>query len=96
MAKFFIRNQIYYIYLLSSINIPMGTQINKTTDCKVAWYSTRIWLRDLSLNSVNWVCPTELWEESWKEIKQSKKKMKSKYDKHRYNYTKYTIKDIDL
>jgi hypothetical protein len=51
-------------------------------------------LRELLTTTEEWVCPPELWEEARKEIIQSKERVKSTYDKHRHNQTKYTVCEV--
>lgn len=51
-------------------------------------------LRELSMTTDDWKCPAELWEEARKEIDQNKEKVKTEYDKHRHNHTKYDVGEV--
>jgi len=51
-------------------------------------------LRDLSTTAEEWICPSELWEDARDEVIKSKQKVKTAYDKHRHNQTKYVVGDV--
>jgi len=51
-------------------------------------------LRELSTTTEGWVCPSELWEEARDEMIRSKQRVKTAYDNHRHDQTRYTVGEV--